>query len=195
METLAFNISYVALWLLVVFQTLVLMALLHATYRRESAAQPSASAAVSVAPPGPAAGQRAPAFRTIDAITGAPVTNEHFAGKLTALLFVSPHCASCMTTLDELNALRHKVHGNVALVCGGDQAECARVVGRYEGLTLPTLVDADNAIRNAFQVPGTPYAVLVNEVGTIEFTGQPMRQNEIEALLEHGQPVTGPHAA
>jgi thioredoxin family protein len=187
MESFVFYASYVALWILVLLETGVLLALVRAVYKPEGS-----TPAAHVATPGPApqVGDPLPAFSTIDALTGATVTSASLMGKLTALLFVSPHCATCMTTLDELSALRHKVHGNVALVCGGTQEECVRVVRRYGELVVPTLLDEDNAIRNAFRVPGTPYAVLVNEVGEIEFTGQPMRHGEVEDLLDRGQPMT-----
>lgn len=188
MESLAFATSYVGLWLLVLFQTVLLLALTRNLYSRDPAQ--SARSEQRDTTLAPRIGDGAAAFRTVDAFTGSTVTEEIFAGKFTALLFVSPHCASCMTTLDELNALRHKARGNVVLVCGGNQEECARVVRRFEGLTLPTLIDSDNAIRNAYRVPGTPYAVLVNEVGKIEFSGQPQRHGEVEELLERADPLT-----
>lgn len=174
MENLAFIASYVSLWVIVVVQSIVMLALVRTTYQARDASSGAR---------GLLKGQRAPGFNGFDALTGQAVSSETLVGKFSALLFVSPRCPSCLTTLDELHAVYHKAKGNVVLICGGETEECARIARRYD-LSLPTVVDSDNRIRDRYGAVTTPYAVLINEVGEIEFTGQPVRADELEQLLK-----------
>lgn len=92
--SLAFWISYAVLWLMVIGIGAILLGVLRTVYR-----QGDISEAADVQGP-----HVAPAFRVAD-LDGNQFSNADIAGQLTALLFASPNCTSCMTTLEQLNAL------------------------------------------------------------------------------------------
>lgn len=171
-----FYASYVLLWLLVLGQSLVILGLMRTIYTAHS--EPAEMKRI-----GPRPGEKVPAFSALDLISGRQVRSSEFLGKLTALLFVSPHCASCMTTLEELNALKHKARGNVVLICRANSEDCARLMKRY-GLALTTLIDEHNNIGALLGVTGTPYSVVVDEKGEVEIAGRPLRTDEMEQILK-----------
>lgn len=178
--TSIFYVSYGLLWVLVVLQSLVLLGLLRTVYR--SNAEPALER--PEATNGYLIGEPAPEFTAVD-VTGARIDETALAGRLTALLFVSPDCLTCTATLDELEALNAKVKGNVMVVCRGTRAECVKL-GELYGLKVPVILDEDREVSERFDVRATPTAVLVGRNGRIQTYGQPMRAEELEALVTRG---------
>jgi len=173
-----FYVSYVALWLVVVFQSLVLLGLVRTVYRSGAASAPELSATSS----GRLIGHQAPEFSAVD-VSGAPFDNGSLAGRMSALLFVTPDCTSCMATLEEVAALRHKVDGNLVVVCRAGSAECARLRETYHLHDVPVVVDEAREISQLFDVQGSPTAVLIGATGLVRSYGQPMGAEEFAALL------------
>jgi peroxiredoxin len=165
--------SYVALWVIVAFQALLLMGLTSVVLRGTS----GVAAEKMPQQPGLALGSDAPTFAARD-LAGDAVSNTTLRGRLSALLFVQPRCQTCMTTLRELDMLSDKALGRITVICGGDPADCARIRERY-GLTLPFVPDADRTVFDAFGVKDTPFAVLLDEFGRIESTGRPSRPADL----------------
>lgn len=176
--SLPFYVSYVALWILVIVQSLLLLGVVRLVYQLQG----SATAGKQLQN-----GQEVPRFSTVD-LTGAPVRSADFAGRLTALLFVSPTCPSCMTTLDELDALRQKARGNVVVICGAGHADCSQLAERYR-LGVPTVADEDGELARRFGIPGTPTAVLINEQNRIQSYGQPKHGEELAALFTRASEI------
>jgi peroxiredoxin len=176
--TVPFYLSYVALWLIVAFQSLILLGLVraHAAHRDDWADLPSLEDDLT--------GQLVPDFSAIE-IGGTPIDQTAVVGQRTALLFVSPRCRTCATTLDELRALQTKSEGRVIVICRASQEECQELVSMY-GFDSPVVVDADGAVSSRFGVNGTPVAVLVAKDGHIETHGSPMRSGELKQLISDG---------
>lgn len=170
--SLLFYLSYAALWILVIVQGLLLLGVVRMVYQRQ---QPTATNERL------RSGQEAPRFSTVD-VTGAPIGSATFAGRLTALLFVSTACPTCMTTLEELAMLRHKALGNVVVICQAGRDSCARLAARY-GLDVPIVADGDGKIGQLFGISGVPTAVLIDEANRVLFYGQPQRGEELEDLF------------
>jgi peroxiredoxin len=173
-----FYVSYAGLWILVAFQTLVLLGLTRALH--------AARAAPAAAREG-LRGQPVPSF-SATTISGDRVDRDDLAGA--ALLFVSPDCATCSVTLHEVEALQAKVGGRVIVVCRSSVDRCSQLAQTYE-LSLPVLADDDLALSRLFDVAAAPTAVLIDEDLRVQSYGQPMDPAEFEVLLH----ASGAHVA
>lgn len=180
-----FVVSLVLLWLLTVYNTLLLLAL-----ARNGVAAPATAGAggsgLSAMPEGEAGqaaleNKPAPAFRFED-LEGNVTTLGDLHGRPAALLFVSPDCATCGVTLDELEALRTKAEGNVVVICRSTGERCAEMARTY-GIGGSIISDADYAVSRLFHVAVTPTAVLINPDGIIESYGRPMSPDDLRDAL------------
>jgi peroxiredoxin len=178
-----FLLSYVALWLIVIFQTMVILGLTRTVYRRDQQAVPDGTRDEDPIP----VGEPAPRFTALD-VAGTRVDETIFSGSLTALLFVSPGCSTCVATLSEVEALRQKVNGDVIVVCRAETAECGRLGSSY-GLQTRVIVDEDHSLSDRFGVRTTPTAVLIGPTGRIVTHGYPMHGDELERLFGESNTV------
>lgn len=179
-----FYVSYAALWLLVIFQSLVLLGLVRTVYRLNVRPSPDGPAVVGEN----LVGQKAPDFTAVD-VSGNVFDHESLAGRVSALLFVTPDCASCMATLAEVSALRLKVNGNLIIVCRAGSQECQRLQQTYSLEDVPVVIDEAHELSKRFDVHASPTAVLVGASGVIQSYGHPMGADEFAALLAGAEPV------
>ena len=176
-----FYVSYALLWAIVVFQSLVLLGIVRTVYRRR--AEP-----VADAPPvstGALIGQPVPSFTTID-LSGRAVDETSLPQTLSALLFVTPDCVTCMASLEEVEALRAKVEGSLIVVCRGGLDECRRLQASYGLEGTAVVVDETHEVSERFDVYATPTAVLVGANGRIRTYGHPMDKDELVRLMDEG---------
>lgn len=175
-----FYLSYIALWILVVFQGIILLGMVRMVYQlqrdRTATGVPEGSSEGSLKP-----GQQAPEFTAMD-ILGRQISSTDFSGRLTALLFVSPSCQTCMATLNEVQALSYKAEGNVVVVCRAEQKGCVQLTEKYN-LNMPVVVDADEHVSRIFGISSVPTAVLINVNNNIQSFGQPLRGKELEEMF------------
>jgi peroxiredoxin len=172
----ALAISFAVLWVLVIFQTLVLLGLTRALSRLQQADQ-------AAPPESPGLeGKPLPEFSE-PALSGETIDNSRIAGQLGALLFVSPNCSTCSVTLDELEALSAKTSGNIVVFCRSSETRCRELAATYR-LELPVIADEDLQLSRRFGVSGTPTAVLVGPDGEVRSYGQPMSGKDLESALE-----------
>lgn len=167
-----FWISYTALWLLVAGLIVLIINIMRTVYLGSENRQ---QGSLSIH-------QAAPKFSGID-LDGETFRNESTGGRLTALLFASPHCATCMATMDQLNALNAKVRGNVVVVCAASLEDC-KLLRQRHGLTHRVIVDQHGGIGRAFKIAGTPSAVILDEAGRILSTGHPMQASDLAELMQ-----------
>jgi peroxiredoxin len=166
-----FAVSYVALWVLVVLQALILLGLTRAfaEMRGGRAEKPSMQ------------GRPVPTFSAMD-LAGNEVSTTSIAGRPVVLLFVSPTCASCRVTLAELRGIASDSTRDLIVVCAGGEDDCRMLATDYQ-LTRPVVVDANGELKLQFGISGTPMAVRISATGTIESYGEPVRGEDLEALL------------
>lgn len=168
-----FLFSYLALWVLVILQALILLGLTLAVHELRNgplmAKRPSPQ------------GQPAPKFSAVD-LSGNPVSSELFAGRPTVLLFVSPNCPSCMVTFPELSALASNSERGLFVVCRGTPTQCRKLAVDYD-LTLPIVPDEDAELTRIFGVSATPTAVRISAAGVIESYGEPVRADDLAKLV------------
>lgn len=173
----AFDISYAALWILVILQSVILLGLVRMVSQLQQSGATSNSTATS--------GEEAPQFSAVD-LSGKTINNADFAGRLTALLFVSSRCPSCMTTLAELNALAYKSMGNMIVICRTGREDAEMLAETYK-LNVPVIADEDDRISQLFGITSVPTAVLINARNRIQSVGYPLRE-ELEQAFEVEKP-------
>jgi peroxiredoxin len=185
-----FYISYALLWLLVVFESLLLLGLARGVSRPAPQSQSSSKNGL----PGgshPKIGQPVPHFSAID-VLGRQVDEGSLPRSLSALLFVTPNCTTCMASLEEVNALHTKVDGSLVVVCRGGLEDCRYLREAYQLNGVPILVDEDRAVSEAFDVQVTPTAVLVGSTGLIRTYGHPMAKDELARFIEEKTATSSP---
>jgi len=106
---------------------------------------------------------------TLPDLDGEPWTLDRLTegGKPAVLLFVDPQCGACNSLLPDVGQWQreHADAARVVLVSRGTPDENRRKVKEHG--VGPVLIQADYEVANAFQVPGTPSAVLVKPDGSI----------------------------
>ncbi len=177
---LSFYLSYAALWILVIFHSLLLLGVVRMIHQlpqsRGSTESTTASGNGHLS-----TGDEAPQFSAVG-LDDAPVSSDDLASRPAALLFVSPKCPSCVVTLYEMEAISQKTEGRVIVVCRAARDECAALAKRH-GYKFRTVADVDDAISKVFGVTNNPTAVLMDEHSRIESYGYPHRVEEMEELL------------
>ena len=168
-------LSYVLLWALVAFQSLVLMGLVRTLYRLRAggADLPGASSEANHR------GEPAPAFTAAD-ISGRWIDSLAFLGSPTMLLFISTTCTSCDITREEIIGLMRKASGNVLVVCGGEAGDCRSKTETYRQ-NVPVIADNGLSITKLFRISAVPTAVLIDEHWRIVSYGKPMADDELNA--------------
>jgi peroxiredoxin len=170
-----FYVSYVALWALVIFESLVGIGLVRALYKTREIGDEGDNTDERTP------GEPAPAFVAED-VFGVSISSHSFAGKPTALLFVSPDCSTCTVTLQELAALRSKTEGNVVVFCMGEHQRCVSLAEHYN-LSAPVVCDHDRRFSDMFGIAVPPTAVLITADGLIDTYGHPGSTDRLSDLI------------
>lgn len=181
--SIPFYVSYAVLWILIVLNSLVALGLVRLVAQLRQQAPPGENNGRAddgrLRP-----GQEAPAFSAVD-LAGVPVRSADYAGRPWALLFVSPTCRSCMTTLAELEALAGKVQGNVLVVCRAGHKDCVRLA-ETDKVAVRFVADEDDELARRFRVSSNPTAILVDGENRVQKYGYPKREDLAE-LLDDGR--------
>ena len=171
-----FLLSYIAVWVMLLFQSLILVGLVRTVHQL----QRGATLGVDVQS---LRGREAPSFVAED-LAGVQVSSAAFEDQLRAFVFISPDCRSCSLTLAEMDALHWKAEGTVIVICRAGKDACRELVEKYN-LETAVLVDEHNHVGDVFGISSVPAAVLVGEDNRIKVFGEPMRVEELEEIL-HG---------
>lgn len=168
-------VSYVTLWVLVVALCLVVVALARQIGTLHM--RLGATGALELDDEGPALGAPATAIPTHD-MNGAAVTVGE-RGQL--LLFVSPGCHVCEQVLPSVSAVAEQ--GRLAPVVITDVDEEETVL-TFKTKRVSAPVVPGIAIAQAYEVPGTPYVVVIDEGGLVGAKGTVNNLEQIEGLID-----------
>lgn len=124
--------------------------------------------------------KEAPPFRE-KTMSGTIVESSTFRGRLTSLLFISPSCATCVVTLEQLAIVGTRAAGNVVLVCDGLSDECRALAERFEPIEL--IHDEDRRLRRLYGVSQYPMSVLIGVDGRIQSYGGPAA-DDLQAVVD-----------
>jgi peroxiredoxin len=173
LETTLFFISYTALWVLVLFQTLVLLEMIRQLTRKPDPVSTQGQQGQEVFVDGQllSTGTRAPEFQVMELGTDRVVDSQALHGQPVVLVFVSPTCSACETIADELDQFR-KMNTALLILCTGVEARCADFTSRYLP-NVAVLWDQNGIVANEYKIQGTPTAVLIDPEWRILRYGYP----------------------
>jgi methylamine dehydrogenase accessory protein MauD len=180
--SLSFDFTYLALWGLVIFQSLVLLGLVRqsAETRRKLAdlsAGGSTGGRLEL-------GTKAPSFTAIEARSGRTVRHRDLAGRRSILLFLSPSCRNCEQLAAGIHGIYHKAEGHLYLVCQSSREECLAFLKAQDvRMDLPLLLDPEREIGNRFRIFGVPAAVMLDAELRIRSYGSPRGSEDLEGMV------------
>jgi peroxiredoxin len=169
-DSTLFYVSYIALWILVVFQTLILLELV----RRSGSTRASSEAE---GPTGEKTdflegGSPAPIFEAPDVASGKLFNSRELLGQRALLVFISPGCGTCESVASELVEFSAKSSMRMLALCSGPEAQCAQFVQQHLP-AIQALVDRDGGISNQFGIKRVPTAVQIDADGNVLQYGIP----------------------
>ena len=103
----AFSATYVALWAVVLFEGLLVVAVLQQLAKLRPLLE---RAAGSVVVDEPSIGSAAPEFAGIEQISGGAVGVDNLAGRGGGLLFLSPDCPTCKDLVDSVGRTAQTIY-------------------------------------------------------------------------------------
>lgn len=161
-STWLFYTSYIALWVLVAFHTLVLLELVP---RIETIRARGAEGDPLPMEDGSdllVTGDAAPTIQAPELPTMRIVNSRSWLGEPSLLVFVSPSCTGCVEIADELRATRGQSSRRLVAVCRGEPSQCAQFAETYlPGIQV--LIDETGEIAKQFRVHRTPTAVSLDD--------------------------------
>src|SRR2546427_2726133 len=153
-------LSYGALWILVIVQGVVLLGVVRIVsqlQKRGAAANPGMRG-------------EAPAFTAVD-LSGRRIATKDLAGRMTALLFASPHCEACTDSLADVEYLRREGHANVIVICQSGREDCAKFAEEHR-IGAPVIADADNRVSDLYNASAVPMIYLIDADNQIQAYGR-----------------------
>lgn len=172
--------SNLLLWLVVIILGALVAALtrqvgvLHERINPVGAMMPTQSLSV---------GQPAPKHQLLT-LQGDSISIGDPADQKTLLFFLSPTCPVCDTLLPTILRVAREARPplRVILASDGDEAEHRRFMEQHALGSVPYALSATLGI--SFQVAKLPYAVLIDETGTLRAMGLVNTREHVESLLE-----------
>lgn len=169
--------SYVVLWLLVVALAVVVVALARQIGTLHLRLGPRG--ALEMDDEGPPLGTSLPEMTAPDLSgesrsVGGP-------GEPQLLLFASPGCMVCKQVLPSVPVIADYGHLTPYVLTDVDVEE-ARLAYRDEQLGAPVL--AASHIATSYDVPGTPYVIVIDRMGVVRAKGTVNNLEQMEGLIE-----------
>ena len=169
--------SYVVLWALVIVLSVVVVALARQIGTLHLRLGPRG--ALEMDEEGPPLGDAPPEIEVRD-IEGSPVTVGG-PGEAQLLLFVTPGCTLCEEVLPSVAAVAEAGDMSPFVVTDVDRAETKSAYGRGR-LGSPLLPARE--VAQEYRVPGTPYAVVLDELGVVRAKGAINNLEQMEGLVD-----------
>ena len=131
---------------------------------------------------GPKVGQQTPLFN-LPSLTGGSVLLGPKPGRSTLVFFLSPTCPVCKKLLPIVDSVR-KAEGkwlDVVLASDGESAQHQRFIETAKLSSFPYVVSTELGL--AYRVARLPYAVLVDQHGTIRAKGLINSREQFDSLF------------
>jgi len=174
-------ISYIALWIIVVVQGVLILALarqiglLHERF---------ASGGARIMNMGLNIGDQAPALDEYD-VNSHKVTMGTELNKRTLLMFISTGCSTCASLIPHLKSLARNEHDNteIKVIAFGTTPEAGKKYAVEHSLDsiIPVIVSNDLAL--SYKVTLAPYGIVVDRAGVVRAKGLVNSYFDIESLL------------
>ena len=169
--------SYVVLWFLVIALSVIVVALARQIGTLHLRLGPRG--ALEMDDEGPPLGGVVEPFEV-------PDTNGHIAsiggpGEAQLLLFVSPGCMVCKQVLPALPVIAAAGRMEPYVITDVDEHETRRA---YEGKNLRARLVPGVPIVQSYDVPGTPYVLVIDERGVVKAKGTVNNLEQMEGLID-----------
>jgi peroxiredoxin len=168
-----FSSTYIALWVFVAFQGLLIVALLLKLESLRQLVERGASIPI---------GSRAPGFTGVDQFdkqTGL----ETFDGRAGIVLFVAPECSLCKALLTSIESQGHKSLPHTIMVCRGEKDPCWGVATRLSR-TIPLIIDQSGEIAAAYGASTFPRAIVLDGEKKIRGYSYPKNIDDLRQAFE-----------
>jgi methylamine dehydrogenase accessory protein MauD len=163
-------VSYLLLWVVVLFLGFLLLGALRALgLLRWRLVQLEAITPSRVGRSGLKPGKKAPDF-TLPCVSGGEVSLHDFAGRRVFLVFTQSGCKPCHRIVPELNRLQRGGEVQVLVVNNGEM-EASRQWAAEARVNFPVLVQEHFSVSKRYEMYATPFAFLTDEQGVIASKG------------------------
>lgn len=169
-------LALAALWIIVIFQGLIILGLVRTLREIQIAAENGRL------PQRLPVGAHAPRLQGADVRTGLEVDTADLAGRTQIVLFLSPECPHCRRLADGTNSLTVEPLQSRIAVCYGNVAQ-AREFASVLAEDVALLADSDGAMFGSFGIGSTPSAIMVDELGIVRGSGGPLHSGELADLI------------
>lgn len=186
-------ISYIALWVIVLWVTLALITVLRQLGVEREQRVVSSSVPPSYEEDGPTLGARTPALvLQTDTGHGSITLSEPSTADATLVIFMSTFCEGCQLIAPEVEALyaQSSLSTRFLVVLQGNSTMCRAFV-TVLSLTLPLVFDRTSEIRRAFNVHHAPYGLIYNGDGILIGKGSIDTVERLMALIQTGPSAPG----
>ncbi len=174
-------ISNVALWIVVIFETVLLLLLLRVLGEmRQNRHVPSSNDPLNDGIP---VGEQAPDFDAKDQ-QGRVVNLRNFQGRWRILAFVSPGCKACKETIGVLNDTQRNRQQLTVLLVGEQDFQQNQEYAHEHKAQMPILTPAHNLARNIYRIQGVPFVFILDENGIIRAKGIVNEPDHMQELLK-----------
>lgn len=176
-------ISNIALWVLVLVDTIALVLLLRVVGEfKQKGGFILPPWATSDEPGGLAVGEKAPLFSAAD-LDGNSVRLEDFRGKKCILAFLAPGCSFCAKAVEALNSIVEKQYPVAVLAVGGpDATQNHRYASEWKA-QMPILTAGSGLSEKSYHVYKFPFIYLLDEEGVIRAQGLGGTEERLRSLL------------
>ena len=171
------TVSYVVLWGLVITLCIVVVALARQIGTLHLRLGPRG--ALEMDDEGPPLREAPPSFDLTD-IAGLPVSIAG-PGRAQCLVFVSPGCKLCEEILPSIHVVAEAGAMDPLVLSDADAHETRATYGSRR-LKAPVVPAHEVAV--AYSVPGTPYAVILDELGVVRAKGAINNLEQMEGLVD-----------
>jgi methylamine dehydrogenase accessory protein MauD len=194
--SLGWLVSYLALWLVVLFLGFLLLGALRALgLMRWRLEQLEATTPSRRGRSGLKLGKQAPDF-TLPCVAGGEASLHDFAGRRVLLVFTQSGCQPCHHIVPDLNKLQRRAAVQVLVVHNGEP-ETTRQWADETQVCFPVLVQQQFSVSKRYEMYTTPFAFVIDERGAIAAKGIINNGQHLGFLLagagnptKNGQPET-----
>jgi hypothetical protein len=177
--------ALLALWVIVLFQGLIILGLVRTLRDLQAAVQSGRL------PQRLPVGAEGPRFSGTDLRTGAEIDSSTLIGRELVILFLSDGCSFCRRLADGTRQVQVEPGQTRIAVCQGGPREAGVFVDLLAS-DIAVLADPDETLFSSFAISGTPSAVVVDGSGRISGSGGPRHSGELAALISTARdPVVG----
>lgn len=172
-------ISNILLWLLLVACSFVLLGLIRQIGVLHARIAPAGALMLDK---GVEVGQPAPQVTAVD-LLGEPINIGYASKKSTLLFFMSPTCPICKTLIPAVKSIsKSSKNLDVIYVSDGDQKDHEKIISQ-SGLEKSGYIVSPE-VGMTFQIGKLPYAVLIDQNGTLQAKGLVNSREHLDSLFE-----------